>query len=233
MGYQMRDRNNQSETKKRVTFAPETTINVHNRDKQPTLKDPWTMMDPHDIQNTKKTRSLTIGKTIVLPKGLDKLPSQYGSGKYKKRVIHRPKPLYQPPTSVVTQLWDIQLGKRRAEEISTLPLQNTSHHTNEFAYLAVKTAHKRAEQRRLLRKQRQEQEMNQVAAEMEFHQTPEVVQEIGFDDAADDGDEDQFGADFDFGGGDEDHDNALETNTGITLVDEVYPNRELGTLCIL
>jgi hypothetical protein len=93
----------------------------------------------------------------------------------------------------------------------------------------VKTAQKRAEQRRLLRKQRQEQERNQVAAEMEFHHSPEVVQEIGFDD----GDEDQFGADFDFGGGDEDHDNPLETNTGITLVDEAYPNRELGTLYIL
>jgi condensin-2 complex subunit H2 len=240
-GYHMRDRNNhhsETSTKKTVTFAHDDGAmnDANDRNKKILMKDPWTMMDPHHVQSTKKTRPLRIGKTIVLPKGLEKLPSQYGSGKYKKRVIQRPKPVSMPPPSMATQLWDIQLGKRRAEDISTIPLRITSSHKNEFAYLAVKTAQRRAEQRRQLRKQRQEQEINQVAGEMEFQNPPSEMQQNGFDHdiALDDvDDDDNFGAGgFDFGGVEEEyHDNPLENNTGITLVDDVYPNRELlGTL---
>lgn len=192
---------------KQVTFAPQAVKNKPAP--SPEQEDPWKLLDP-DFVETKRPRPMRLGKTIVLPSCMKRLPSEQRKKKDPiPDYLNRPllEPVETEPTSWTT-------GKRARE---TLPLRGLAY-GNEFAYIAKEIAKRKARERK--------------NANMEQYDVENEPLEFGgnFDDGDDDHDDGGFPA---FG----DDDGPIETNTGIHSVDDLYGNNEdgdhdaEGTLC--
>jgi condensin-2 complex subunit H2 len=208
---------------KRVTFAPEPPPTKAPEGQQRKV-DHWELLD-RDTPDGRPVRPLRIGKTIVLPEGVDKPPSEYVPGSRTGRLGRsnrvaglRP---YQAYNSHITETFHVTLGKRsfdsRSQSVSGLAFGN------EFAYIAKETAKRKAEERRALHRQ-QQLELDSPGP--------------GLNDCNDDG------AAIDFGSGDfddnDDFDNFAEeggqemgNNTGIAAVDDLFRNQEdhRGSFC--
>jgi condensin-2 complex subunit H2 len=214
------------EPMKRVTFADEA--------KPPPEDDPWELLDPY-VPDTTKPRPLRIGRTIVLPAGLEELPSECIAGAPRRRV---PRQAPQQPLpwsrSLVTETFRATLAnsrKRRNAEMDkdwddpaerpVLPLKGLAY-GDEFAYIAKEAARRKRAELREKRKQRMAAAVSGSSGETAKNDDNAVCDEGGFDYGGDDDD----GFDYGDGGaafGDNDEGPIL-TNTGMVEVGEVYQN---------
>jgi condensin-2 complex subunit H2 len=202
---------------KRVTFAPVPPPTKAPEGQQRKV-DHWELLD-RDTPDGRTVRPLRIGKTIVLPEGVDKPPSEYVPGSRTGRLGRsnrvagiRP---YQTYNSHITETFHVTLGKRtydsRSQSVSGLAFGN------EFAYIAEETAKRKAEEKRALHRQQQ----------LELDSPDPGLNNCNYDGAA-----------IDFGSGDYDDnddfdDNFAEedgqgmgNNTGIAAVDDLFRNQE-------
>jgi Condensin II complex subunit CAP-H2 or CNDH2, N-terminal/Condensin II complex subunit CAP-H2 or CNDH2, C-term len=126
---------------------------------KPKKADPWTLLDPHcQGPPAFKRRPLRIGKTIKLPHGVEKLPSQIVTGAWTKpqsllpsirseRVAKKPR-CYQ--RSIVLDTLEAKLANQRNEAhyaLPEIPLDGLVF-GDEFAYIVKANAIRRAKQRK-------------------------------------------------------------------------------------
>jgi condensin-2 complex subunit H2 len=205
---------------KRVSFAPDlVTLKA--------FKDPWKVADSDTVT---KARPLRIGKTIVLPPGVDDLPSDCVTGARTRRRIKSKvliQPTYIPPTrSLVADT--LNAARKRSlcdfadddeqESLPSLPLKGLLY-GQEFAYIAKATAKRRAAERLERRKQEREQGVDAVQEE-------EASDSGGFYFGADDNDDDIDGGGADNFGDDGSTDGPMESNTGLGPLENVYLDYE-------
>jgi hypothetical protein len=198
---------------KRVTFA--TSVPKQE-------KDPWKLLDPHKPDKV-KARPLKVGKTIKLPPQVNSLPSERVTGaRTRKRaaVVNLPIEV-APPTSLVTDTFKATLARKRKNDcvdeesaLPNVPLKGLVF-GNEFAYIAMATAKRRAAERRALRKTQAAESANAAPVEEDDHG--------GFYDGGG-GDYDDDDNDGGFAGGwdDDENDGPAETNTGMASLDDAY-----------
>lgn len=84
--------------RKRVTFVESAVVSSSSKEsagqfavkaKPRGVMDPWALLDRDTLDDAKKPRPLRIGKTIVLPPGLDRPPSECVTGARTHRVAAR------------------------------------------------------------------------------------------------------------------------------------------------
>ncbi|KAG7360367.1 condensin II complex subunit CAP-H2 or CNDH2 [Nitzschia inconspicua] len=194
---------------KRVTFVEEAPpLRSEKR------TDPWELFDPHSIMDPSySAKPLKMGKTIRLPDGITKPPSECVTGARttvtsQLRVQSLKVPNARP--SLAVEIFRVAMG----EQPETL-VHISNHglaYGNEFLHSAKEHAKRMAAQRRLEKKNRQEP----------FRQGRSAILERDFNSGHDfdDGDDD-FG---DFGGPNDDYDdegNNEGGNVGFESVDDV------------
>jgi Condensin II complex subunit CAP-H2 or CNDH2, N-terminal len=218
--------------RKRVTFSDRTaalTVPIHLQEKR--KDDPWALLD-RDSPDGRKPRPLRIGKTIVLPSTVDKLPSECVTGA-RTRQVARIKQLRIPRRKLAQSSLDNTdtfnantCGKKRALQRNHFS-KTGSTYGNEFAYIAKAMAQHKAEERREQRLQTsREQHHNSVI-------TQPAEMEVVEDSPADFGGFclDHDDEDYEYGGNDDNvfsDDVPVESNTGIASMDGMYHNRDTG-----
>eukprot|EP00980_Cylindrotheca_fusiformis_P014359 scaffold3827_cov179-Cylindrotheca_fusiformis.AAC.23 len=177
--------------RKRVTFAE-----VPKNKKR---MDPWALLDPH-TSDGRKPKPLRKAKTIGLPTGLDRLPSECVTGARTRHVMQRPR-LSQPDEDLTARCLATDTFRsflRNQAEPPKIPISGLVF--KEFTYIAKQKSKERA-QERLIQRKKEAKEQNICIAQ----------EEDVYDDDDDGGD---FGG-FDFGGGDhDDEDNDGDCNDG-------------------
>ena len=230
------------EKSKRVTFSDSSIPLVPIKPKEKRNEDPWALLDG-DANNIRKPRPLRIGKTIVLPETVDKLPSDCVTGartRHNARVKHarvpRLKLLQASSNDSSNPLFSScpSLGCKRALTKTAPSSRSGLEYGNEFAYIAKALAKRQADKRRELRNS-----INRDKQQSGRPDVPAVFQEYQDDDFAgdmggqfyDDDDDDDFGV-VAVGRNDVVADSAPgENNTGIASISDVYKTRdnEYGT----
>ena len=230
------------EKSKRVTFSDSSIPLVPIKPKEKRNDDPWALLDG-DANNIRKPRPLRIGKTIVLPETVDKLPSDCVTGartRHNARVKHarvpRLKLLQASSNDSSNPLFSScpSLGCKRALTKTAPTPRSGLEYGNEFAYIAKALAKRQADKRRELRNS-----INRDKQQSGRPDVPAVFQEYQDDDFAgdmggqfyDDDDDDDFGV-VAVGRNDVVADSAPgENNTGIASISDVYKTRdnEYGT----
>jgi hypothetical protein len=241
--------------RKRVSFAP---MVLQQRERQATTDrlDPWEMLDPHTQDATSKPRPLRVGKTIVLPPGIQELPSACVTGARTRKIKRRPPPpkvQQHQSRSLATETFQATMTAARKRSLAETTNNNDADSVNnndpsnrkpsllplkglvfgdEFAYIAKATAKRKAAERREQRKQLQLQRKQESTTAGLVANTAQ-----DYDDDDDDGGGYAFAGGDDYGGDDDDNDGydihggPIPTNTGMVSVDEVYrdENNDSGT----
>ena len=227
---------------KRVTFSDTTVPLAPSKSKNKHHGDPWALLDS-DATNARKPRPLRIGKTIVLPDTVDKLPSECVTGartRYNSRIkqarVPRVKLLQASSTNSDETLFSaasLKGNKRALDKNPSLPLHGLAY-GSEFAYIAKAFAKRQADKRRELRNSIVREKRNDKSDLPTFIPEYEDDDYTGDMGGAFDVDDDN---DFDIEvntGNDGLFENAqVESNTGIASISEAYKNRdnENGTFC--
>jgi condensin-2 complex subunit H2 len=195
--------------RKQVTFATDKPSKVIKE-----RKDPWALLDPH-YDGSKKPKPLKKGRTIRLPEGMEKLPSECVTGARTRQMKERPRQTLPDEDDLTTKYLaadTFQAFLRNQFEPPKIPI--TGLVFKEFSYIAKKKAKQRAQARRAERKK--EMEDQNLNHESQSQQHEDI-----------DDDDDDYGGGFDFGGGDDydddDHVNAGD-NTGLASLDDVFQN---------
>jgi Condensin II complex subunit CAP-H2 or CNDH2, N-terminal/Condensin II complex subunit CAP-H2 or CNDH2, C-term len=196
------------EVSKKVSFARETVVDTTMP--QPTTdapEDPWKLLDPH-VPDKRRLRPMRIGKTLVLPACLTRLPSE------QHRKKREPIPDYLTHIALQSSATEHDndskswtTGKRSREE---LPLRGLAY-GNEFAYVAKEFARRKARERK--------NDASIAAPQVEIV-APLDYGTNHFDDGDDDHDDDN--EDVGFPDLDPTDDGPMESNTGIASVDDLY-----------
>ena len=181
----------------------------------PTRKDPWALLDPH--KPDKKGRRLRVGKTHVLPNGIDETPSECVTGARTRRKpvvrrqVERPS-VDGKPVSLAAATFKATMARER-RKLSRVGLSSPGNDENdedggenipvpnvpmtglvfgeEFAYIAKAAAKRKAAERRERRKL--------LAQNPEAVPAEEANELMGYDDGAA-----NFGyGNDDYGGGDD------------------------------
>jgi condensin-2 complex subunit H2 len=186
--------------RKRVTFA-----HAHKATKR---TDPWALLDPHSDDN-RKQKPLRKGKTIRLPEGVDRLPSECVTGARTREVKQRPR-LPQPENDTTTRFLAADTFRSfLRNQVEPPKISFNGLVFKEFTYIGKQKAKERSQERRAQRKK-------ELEAQNQYH-----PREDGYDDDDDDDD----GGGFDFGGGDDDYDDGDNNdagNAGLTSLDEAF-----------
>ncbi|GKY95314.1 hypothetical protein MPSEU_000493200 [Mayamaea pseudoterrestris] len=219
-----------ADVRKHVSFAPATICSAKK-------VDIWEMLDPN--KETLKGKPLRVGKTIVLPPGIDSRPSDVVTGARTRRIASRAKEttMAEAPTfrSLTMETFQATLAARKRSHsalvnaddsigivdalMPTVPLRGFCF-GSEFAYIAKANTARRAAERRERRKEEQLKANSQ-------HEINPPVEQLDYDDDDDDG------VGFVFGGED-DHDNyggepdsQFASNTGLASMDDAFQHRLL------
>ena len=190
----------QQKRKKTVTFSESATRNKKRLD-------PWALLDPHAQDDFRKPKPLRRGKTIRLPEGVDKLPSECVTGARTRQTKQRARqmqPKEEPTKCLAVETFQSLVSN--AYELPKIPLNGLVF--QEFSYIAKRKAKQRAMERRAERKK-----------EMEAQNLHEQDEAVDYDD------EDDYGGGFDFGGGEDDDDFADNNgNAGMASLDDAFGN---------
>jgi hypothetical protein len=223
------------EKSKRVTFSDTTNVLMPSKLKERQHDDPWALLDS-DTTNIRKPRPLRIGKTIVLPETVDKLPSECVTGartRYNARIKQERVPNVKLLQASSGRSYDTlfstfpALGNKRVLSKNLSCPLNERTYGNEFAYIAKAFAKRQADKRRELR--------NSSIRERQSDKSdiPKVIHENiddYFDEDVGGGFDDDNDADFDLNVGNGDDmpsENApFESNTGIASISEVFKSKD-------
>jgi hypothetical protein len=166
-------------------------------------------LDPHSDDN-RKPKPLRKGKTIRLPEGVDRLPSECVTGARTREVKQRPR-LPQPENDTTTRFLAADTFRSfLRNQVEPPKISFNGLVFKEFTYIGKQKAKERSQERRAQRKK-------ELEAQNQYH-----PREDGYDDDDDDDD----GGGFDFGGGDDDYDDGDNNdagNAGLTSLDEAFP----------
>ena len=225
------------EKSKRVTFSDNVIPSEPRKPKEKQDGNLWALLDG-DTNNGRKQRPLRIGKTIVLPETVDKLPSECVTGartRHNARIKQArvPKLLYTSSYSRDDSLVQAipLLGSKRALDKNLSGSSKAVAYGKEFAYIAKAQAKRQADKRRELRNSiaRDKQRFDRsyaasLSQDCDDHSEHDFAGDMG---GQFDGDQDD---DFDFEANDRDdvlsQNTPVESNTGIASISEVYKNRE-------
>lgn len=186
--------------RKRVTFAdaPKTTKRI----------DPWALLDPHS-NDSRKPKALRKGKTIRLPEGIDRLPSECVTGARTRQLKHRPRLQRAEDDSSPRCLAADTFRSFLRNKVEPPNISFNGLVFKEFTYIAKLKSKVRAQERRAQRKK-------ELEAQNQYN--PKEEEDIY--------DDDDYGGGFDFGGGDnDDHDGGDNNdigNAGFTSMDEAF-----------